>query len=116
MARYTCTYLASVHDPSLEKTLVQILQASDCELIYQISDYLMGRENPGQVKFAQLATVEILLDQTRAKEDIMQVHFVVKNEELPLQRNNHCQQMFERVQANVAELSSLNLMAETSNA
>ena len=64
---------------------------------------MMAQEAPGQVPFAQLVTVEVLIDHTIATETETQVHFVVKNEELPLQRNNHCQQMFDLVCQAIAE-------------
>lgn len=65
------------------------------ETIYEIDDYVMSREIPGQVPFAKLVTAEVLIDITNATKDAVTLSFVVKNEELPLNSNNHCHQMFD---------------------
>ncbi len=57
----------------------------------------MARETPGEVPFTKLVTVEILIDNTTASGEETNLNFVVKNEELPLQANNHCYQMYNRV-------------------
>ena len=103
MARYTCSYIAKVPFAKLQPSLVEILHACNFETVYQTSDYLMAQEAPGQVPFAQLVTVEVLIDTTMATEEATQVNFVVKNEELPLQRHNHCRQMFDSVRQAIAE-------------
>jgi hypothetical protein len=50
---------------------------------------------PGQVAFAKLVTAEVLIDVTNATQDSVKITFLVKNEELPLNSNNHCRQMFD---------------------
>ncbi len=65
------------------------------EMIYEIEDYMMAREIPGQVSFSKLVTAEVLIDITNATEEAVTLSFVVKNEELPLNSNNHCRQMFD---------------------
>ncbi len=63
----------------------------------------MAREIPGRVAFAKLVTVEVLIDKSTATAQEVRMNFVIKNEELPLQVDNHCRQMFDMVQEAVAE-------------
>jgi hypothetical protein len=65
------------------------------ETIYEIEDYMMAREIPGGVPFSKLVTIEVLIDITNATEEAVTLSFVVKNEELPLNSNNHCRQTFD---------------------
>lgn len=62
----------------------------------------MAREFPGRVSFAKLVTVEVLIDKSTATSQEVRMNFVIKNEELPLQVDNHCHQMFNMVQDAVA--------------
>jgi hypothetical protein len=73
------------------------------ETIYEIDDYVMAREIPGQVSYAKLVTAEVLIDITNASKDAMTLSFVVKNEELPLKSNNHCHQMFDRLRISIEQ-------------
>ncbi|NEQ88974.1 MAG: hypothetical protein F6K26_56580, partial [Moorea sp. SIO2I5] len=43
-------------------------------------------------------TVDVLIDKSKATAQQVPINFVVKNEELPLQVNNHCRQIFELLQ------------------
>lgn len=63
----------------------------------------MAREVPGNVSFAKLVTVEVLIDKTVVADQEIRMNFVIKNEELPLQVDNHCRQMFELVSRAVSE-------------
>ncbi len=110
MARYTCSYTLSVPLPSLPEYLQEVLESCNFSIIYQTTDYLMGRERPGRVAFSQLVTVEVLIDKTTATQDAVRVNFVIKNEELPLQTENHCQQVFENVRKSVSECHSWRLV------
>ena len=99
MARYTCSFIVQLSLEEIQTTLINILESCNFEIIYKTDtgDYLMARENPGQVSFAKLVTVEVLIDTTPIIDDEVRLDFVVKNEELPLQFNNHCRQMFDIV-------------------
>ncbi|NES72967.1 MAG: hypothetical protein F6K24_51115 [Okeania sp. SIO2D1] len=110
MARYTCSCTLSVSLDVLAKNLVDVLKVCNFEIIYQGPDYLMGREHPGKVSFSQLVTVEALIDKTQATEEQVGVKFVVKNEELPLQQQNHCKQMFEHLREEIANSNSWRLL------
>jgi hypothetical protein len=103
MARYICSYLVPTSLKDLESLLKQLLQNCDFDLIHHIPDYIMGREKPGKVAFGKLVTVEILIDSTTATKDQIQVNLVVKNDELPLQTNNHCHQLFGDLQQAIAQ-------------
>ncbi len=65
------------------------------ETIYDLEDYLMAREIPGRVSFTKLVTAEVLINTTNATDESVTLSFVVKNEELPLNANNHCRQIFD---------------------
>jgi hypothetical protein len=57
----------------------------------------MAREFPGNVSFSKLVAVEVLIDKSTATETETRMSIVMKNEELPLQLDNHCRQIFEFV-------------------
>lgn len=97
MARYTHSLKIAAPVNYLQQVLVNTLHICNFETIYSTGDYLMARETPGEVPFTKLVTVEILIDNTTASGEETNLNFVVKNEELPLQANNHCYQMYNRV-------------------
>lgn len=103
MARYTCSYRVKAPLDRLKALLEELFQACNFELLYNGSDYMMVREPPGQVNFSKLVMVEVFVDTTTASSSEVQIDLVVKNEELPLQVNNHCRQLFDMVQQIVAE-------------
>ncbi len=103
MARYTCSFTVAVSLDHLQQSLIEVLQSCNFDIIYDTGDYLMAREIPGRVAFAKLVTVEVLIDKSTATAQEVRMNFVIKNEELPLQVDNHCRQMFDMVQEAVAE-------------
>jgi hypothetical protein len=103
MARYTCSFIIAVPLERLQQSLIEVLQSCNFDIIYDTGDYLMAREKPGHVSFAKLVTVEVLIDRTTATDQEVRMNFVIKNEELPLQVDNHCRQMFNRVQQAITE-------------
>ena len=109
MARYTCSYQVPLQQ--LQSSLREVLQDCHFDIIYDTSDYLMARETPGRVAFAQLVTAEILIDNTNATPEGIQIDLVIKNEELPLQVNNHCRQMYDLLQEKIAENCQWQLIA-----
>jgi len=112
MARYICSYLVKVPSNELKPLLDEVLHHCQFEVIYQTLDYMMAREIPGKVNFSKLVTVEVLIDSTTAREKEVQVNLVVKNDELPLQTNNHCRQIFERLQQVLSEDHQWQLIAK----
>lgn len=103
MARYICSYLVPASVEDVESILTQLLENCDFEMTYSTSDYIMAREKPGKVTFGKLVTVEILVDSTTATKEQVQINLVVKNDQLPLQTNNHCNQLFKKVQEVIAK-------------
>jgi hypothetical protein len=97
MARYTCSFIISVPFDHLQPLLVDLLQECGLDVLYYTGDYVMGREVPGNVSFSKLVTVELLIDKTTATETETRMTLVMKNEELPLQVDNHCRQTFEYI-------------------
>ncbi|KYC40626.1 hypothetical protein WA1_26290 [Scytonema hofmannii PCC 7110] len=101
MARYTCSFILSVALNHLQPLMVELLQDCNLEVQYYTSDYVMAREIPGSVPFSKLVTVEALIDKTSATETETRMSIVIKNEELPLQLDNHCRQMFEFIKQEI---------------
>jgi hypothetical protein len=101
MARYTCSFIVSVTIEHLQPLLIELLQDCELDVHYYTSDYIMAREMPGNVAFPKLVTAEILIDKSTATETETRLSIVIKNEELPLKLNNHCQQMYEFVKQSI---------------
>lgn len=97
MARYTCSFVISIHFEQLLPLLVEMLQDCSLNVMYYTSDYVMAREIPGTVPFPKLVTVEALIDKSTATETETRMSIVMKNEELPLQVENHCRQLFDYI-------------------
>lgn len=97
MARYTKYFTVTRSDFNLRASLVSSLKSCDLNLVYETADYLVAKEKPGQVSMNQLATVEVLINPPTTGEVAAKVNLVVRNEELPLNTNNHCHQVFEVV-------------------
>jgi hypothetical protein len=103
MARYTCSFVLSVPFEHLQGLLVDLLQESSLDVLYHTDsgDYIMAREIPGSVSFSKLVTVEVLIDKTTATETETKMSIVIKNEELPLQLDNHCRQIFDYIKESI---------------
>lgn len=97
MARYTFSFTVAVPTARLRQLLGEVLRPCNLEIIHDTNDFMMAREIPGQVSFAKLVTVEVLIDKTTSTNTETSITLVIKNEELPLQVDNHCHQMFEVV-------------------
>ncbi|MEY3298823.1 MAG: hypothetical protein RLZZ597_2083 [Cyanobacteriota bacterium] len=99
MARYT--HFLTLSEPetpqSLGASIVKTLEDCGLSMVYVNDDYFVAKEKPGQVALAQLTTIEVMINQPTTMAENTRVNLVVKNEELPLQRNNHCQRVFETV-------------------
>ena len=110
MARYTCSFVLSVSHDHLQPTLVDLLQRTGLDVQYFNADYIMAREFPGSVPFAKLVTVEVLIDKTTATETETRMNLVTKNEELPLQLDNHCRQVFQYIKQEIENSRHWNLI------
>lgn len=105
MARYTNQFTVSTAERDLQAAIANTLRSCNLNLIYETNDYLVAKEKPGQVSYWQLATIEVLINSTQRSRtgSEVDVDLVVKNEELPLKRNNHCQRVFEAVRDAIAQ-------------
>lgn len=103
MARYTCSFVVSILIDDLHPLLVDLLQECDLEIQYYTADYIMAREIPGNISFSKLVKAEVLIDKSTATETETRMSIVIKNEELPLQVDNHCRQMFEFIKQTIEE-------------
>jgi hypothetical protein len=101
MARYTCSFLLSVSIDHLQPLLVDLLQNLGLDVQYYTTDYIMAREVPGSIAFSKLVTVEALIDKSTATESETRMNLVIKNEELPLQLENHCRQVFDYIKQEI---------------
>ncbi|NEO33340.1 MAG: hypothetical protein F6K36_23530 [Symploca sp. SIO3C6] len=102
MARYICSFTVAVSLDLLQDCLRELLESCNFKIVHNTGDYLMAQENPGSVPFTKLVTVEVLIDKSTATAQEVRMNFVIKNEELPLQVDNHCHQMFHTLQEAVA--------------
>ncbi|WP_373538792.1 hypothetical protein [Chamaesiphon sp.] len=102
MSRYVCDFLVNLSPQHVRSPLRKILAACGLEPIYDLEDYLMAREIPGRVSFTRLVTAEVLIDTTNATDAAVKLSFVLKNEELPLNANNHCRQVFDLLRLTIA--------------
>jgi hypothetical protein len=115
MARYTSLFTVAVSFDRLRQLLTDILRSCRMDVIYSTEDYLVAREVPGHVTFAKLVTVEVLIDRFPTPETEVRMSFVVKNEELPLQNNNHCRDMFNLVNRAVLENRQWHLISSAAS-
>ena len=102
MSRYVCHFLVKFSSQNIRSVVNKLLEACRLELVYELDDYLKAREIPGKVAFSKLVTVEIPIDVTTATREAVKLSFIVKNEELPLNSNNHCRQIFDTIRSEIA--------------
>jgi hypothetical protein len=102
MARYTNLLTIPKSIPTLRDSIADSLKSCGLSLVYETGDYLVAKEKPGEVSFAQLTTIEVLINPPTSTAETAKVNLVVRNEELPLHRDNHCQRMFETVNQAIA--------------
>jgi hypothetical protein len=113
MARYTHDLTVAVPLSQFYEQVKEVLKACSFEVLYFKEDFVVAREMPGNIPFSRLVTVEIFVDSTRATQDVTHLNVVVKNEELPLQANNHCYQMYEKLNQAIADNKGWNLIKST---
>ena len=111
MARYACSTVLATSADRIGERITRLLHSCDLELLLQRGDYLIARERPrGAAALAQLVSLEVLMDRTAATEERIAVQFICKNEELPLQAENHCWQVFQRITAALEQDEELTLV------
>ncbi|MGL5082294.1 MAG: hypothetical protein ACRC8A_12485 [Microcoleaceae cyanobacterium] len=101
MARYTGYFAVAVGIEVLRQLLLELLEDCNLEITYQTPSSIISRENIGQVSIPQLVTVEVVFNTATATDSETRMTLVAKNEELPLQFNNHCRQMFDLLSQNI---------------
>ena len=106
MARYTNFFMTRSSQEAISQSLVSALEACDLNLVYQDPVCIVAKERPGQVAFAQLATIEVLISPPTLESGGSKIDLVVKNEELPLRTQNHCHEVFVQVNQAIADANS----------
>lgn len=112
MARYPLIAAATPRD-TLHQQLVKILESCRLAIIHDTGDYIVARELPHGIPFPQLVTVEGLLDKTGATSNEIRMEVVVKNEELPLQVDNHCSRMRDELRQALESSGDWTIVAST---
>ena len=112
MARYTCSFCISSTRDQILALLHGVLQDCQLEVAYQSRDYIVAKEIPGNVSFAQLVTVEVLIDPADRQIDRTGLQFIIKNEELPLRQDNHCRQLSERLNRGLNDSGMLEVLSQ----
>jgi hypothetical protein len=110
MARYTCSFILAVPLERVQQGIIEVLESCNFDIVYNTPDNVMAREIPGKVSYAKLARAEILIERATSTEKEVRINVVVKNEELPLQLDNHCHQVFDRVHQGILEYSHWQLV------
>ncbi len=103
MARYTGLFVVAVPIERLRQLAIDVLESCGCNIIYDTGEYMMARETPGQVPFGKLVTVEVLINRSNNNDREIRMNIVMKNEELPIYTDNHCRQIFDRVQQSITQ-------------
>lgn len=106
MARYTNFFMTGAPKEEVHQGLVSALEGCGLDLVYQDPVYIVAKEKPGQVSFAQLTTVELLLNPPTIETGGAKIDLVVKNEELPLRQQNHCREVFTQVNQAISEANA----------
>ena len=105
MARYTSLFTIETPTQPIQALIHQLLESKELGLnvIYDTGDYVVARERPGNVTVAQLVTVEVLVDRAQSNQaNTLRLNIVVKNEQLPLQIDNHCHRWFTQLNEAIA--------------
>ena len=106
MARYTNFFMTGASSEEISHALVGALENCDLSLVYQDPVCIVAKEKPGGVPFAQLATIELLINPPTLGSGGSKIDLVVKNEELPLRTQNHCKEIFTRVNQAISEANA----------
>ncbi|MEL7225555.1 MAG: hypothetical protein AAF810_22605 [Cyanobacteria bacterium P01_D01_bin.36] len=106
MARYTNFFITGAPKEKVHQGLVSALEECGLDLVYQDPVYIVAQEKPGQVSFAQLTTVELLLNPPTVETRGAKIDLIVKNEELPLRQQNHCREVFTQVNQAISEANA----------
>jgi hypothetical protein len=106
MARYSCVTQLTGSTDQVNDAIRRLFERCRLNVLYNSRDYWVAGEPPGEKPFNQLVTVEVLMDRARQDRDCVQVTCIAKNEELPLQSVNHCQQTFHHLKSELTQLQS----------
>ncbi|MGK7910652.1 MAG: hypothetical protein AB4050_04085 [Synechococcus sp.] len=104
MSHYSCVITLPTERYEVKHDLQDLLGRRQFDMLYDSPVYWVAREQTGNVPLSQLVTVEMYLDAKASGE--MELTCVVKNQELPLQEVNHCQQVFESMKTALHEFQA----------
>jgi hypothetical protein len=109
MARYTRYLSLTIPIDQFYPQMTRTLESCNLRVLHTSWEYIVASEDPGMVPLSQLVKVEVFVDNNRTTAEDVNLTLVVKNEELPLRVNNHCQQMFQEVNNALAKNRSWEL-------
>jgi hypothetical protein len=110
MSRYVNCYLVTKTVEGLTVQFEKILKSCDFDIVYQSSECIVAREIPGKVPFSKLVTVELLIDNTKATAEQIQVDLIAKSDELTLQLDNHCYRLFDNLTKTIANCGNWQIL------
>ena len=110
MARYCVSYRFHVPPAQIYALITEIMEECQLKVEFKGNDYMMALEKPGELAFAKLVNVDIMVNLTYASLEQITVDLVVRNEELALKNNNHAWQKFEQIQQVIAEKYQADLL------
>ena len=111
MARYTNFFMTGASAEEINRALIGALETCDLDLVYEDPVCIVAKEKPGNVPFAQLATVELLISPPTVEKGGSKIDLVVKNEELPLRTQNHCKEVFSQINQAITEANAHSTVA-----
>jgi hypothetical protein len=97
MARYMGYFVILVPLEKVRQPIFEVLHSCNFDTIYDSGDCIMAKELPGNVAVSKLVTLEILVTTNTGNQGEIKLNMVAKNDELPLQLNNHCREMLNLV-------------------
>jgi hypothetical protein len=110
MSRYNCVLDFPLTANNLPAQIETTLASQHLDLVFKGGqEYWVAREPAGTASLPHLVTVEVLLASPR--NDLWQITCIAQNVALPLQRVNHCFEIFDRLQKALGQLRQAEVLA-----
>lgn len=103
MARYTGFFAIALPLEELRQLLLELLESSNLEIMYETQSSIFAREFVGSVPKSKLVTIELIFEIATSTADQTRMKLEATNRELPLQTENHCRQLFDALTQVIVE-------------